>query len=171
METGWLMMPITARVDENGCSTRNLGANAAGQPGKKGALPQDMDGDGVPDKSDQCLQTPRGAEVNKSGCWSTSDILFDFDSYLVKRQYYPALDNVLTVLQKNPTLKIEIQGSADTIGTAEYNKLLSEKRAQTVKKYLRLLEQEKVSNRSGSAQSAMDPPKKLPRMKLQPEER
>jgi OOP family OmpA-OmpF porin len=128
--------PWGDRVDENGCSTGNIVAQAVGQSGKKGLLPQDIDGDSVPDDSDQCLQTPLGAEVNKSGCWSTRDILFDFDSYLVKRQYYPALDKVLTVLQKNPTLKIEIQGSADSIGPAEYNKLLSEKRAQTVKKYL-----------------------------------
>jgi outer membrane protein OmpA-like peptidoglycan-associated protein len=149
--------PWGNRVDENGCSTRNLGANADGQPGKKGALPQDIDGDGVPDDADQCLQTPRGAEVNKSGCWSTRDILFDFDSYLVKRQYYPALDNVLTVLQKNPTLKIEIQGSTDSIGSAEYNKLLSEKRAQTVKKYLigKGIEPERLSAvGNGSTQKA-----------------
>ena len=128
--------PWGVEVDRNGCSTGKTSAKAVNQAVVKNAQWLDNDGDGVSDDSDQCLQTPPGAEVDKSGCWSIRDILFDFDSNLVNRRYYPALDNVFAVLQKNPALKIEIQGSADNIGTLEYNKQLSERRALAVKKYL-----------------------------------
>jgi len=38
-----------------------------------GGKPKDADGDGVPDRKDQCPDTPMGATVNASGCPSDSD--------------------------------------------------------------------------------------------------
>ena len=128
--------PWGNQVDENGCSTGQIEMGTASKTEIKHVLSEDKDGDGVPDSSDKCPQTPLGAEVDRGGCWLTQDILFDFDSYLVKRSYYPVLDNVFAVLKKNPMLKIEIQGSADSIGTSEYNQILSENRARAIKKYL-----------------------------------
>ena len=128
--------PWGNQVDENGCSTGQIEMGTASKTEIKHVLSEDKDGDGVPDSSDKCPQTPLGAEVDRGGCWLTQDILFDFDSYLVKRSYYPVLDNVFAVLKKNPMLKIEIQGSADSIGASEYNQILSENRARAIKKYL-----------------------------------
>ncbi len=129
-------IPWGNQVDENGFSTGKIEMKTVTKPEIKRVLSEDKDGDGVPDSSDKCPQTPLGAEVDGGGCWLTQDILFDFDSYLVKRAYYPVLDNVFAVLKKNPMLKIEIQGSADNIGASEYNQILSEKRTRAVKKYL-----------------------------------
>jgi outer membrane protein OmpA-like peptidoglycan-associated protein len=122
-------------VDENGCSTGKI-VGDINKPLIKGVQLEDEDGDGVPNSSDMCPKTPRGAKVDEKGCWATQEILFDFDSNLIKPSYYPVLDDVFTVLAKNPTLKIEIQGRADNIGTSEYNQILSEQRARAVKKYL-----------------------------------
>ena len=97
---------------------------------------EDEDGDGVANSLDKCPQTPTGAHVDGRGCWLTDEILFDFDSYLLKSKHHSVLENVLAVLTKNPELRIEIQGGTDNIGTAEYNQTLSEQRAQAVKTYL-----------------------------------
>ena len=63
-------------------------------------------------------------------------ILFDFDRFELKPQYYSVLDEFAAMLRLNPDVTIEIQGHTDNVGTAEYNQHLSEKRARAVKNYL-----------------------------------
>ncbi len=128
--------PWGVRVDENGCSAGNNVAKTVSQSNSTRLPGQDQDGDGVMDSADKCPQTPPGARVDARGCWAINDILFDFDSAVIKSRYYPALDDVFAVLDKTPLLKIKIQGSTDNIGSAEYNRQLSDQRAQAVKKYL-----------------------------------
>jgi outer membrane protein OmpA-like peptidoglycan-associated protein len=97
----------------------------------------DSDGDGVPDSVDLCPGTPKGATVNKKGCWALKGmLLFDFDSSTIKPEAYPLLDEVAVILEKNPEIKGEIRGHADSTGHDEYNWKLSEKRAKAVDKYL-----------------------------------
>jgi len=96
----------------------------------------DSDGDGVPDNLDKCPGTPKGAKVNKFGCWVLEDVLFDFDKYNIKPQYYQFLDEAAAVFEKNPSLKVVIEGHTDNIGPAAYNMKLSLKRALAVMKYL-----------------------------------
>jgi OOP family OmpA-OmpF porin len=96
----------------------------------------DSDGDGVPDNLDKCPGTPKGAKVNKDGCWVLGDVLFDFDKYNIKPQFYHLLDEVAVVFEKNPGLKVQIEGHTDNIGKAAYNMKLSLKRAEAVMNYL-----------------------------------
>jgi OOP family OmpA-OmpF porin len=97
----------------------------------------DSDGDGILDNLDKCPNTPKGATVNQYGCWAyQGDILFDFDKYDIKPAAYPILDEALVVYQKNPGLRVEVQGFTDSIGTEEYNQGLSERRADAVRNYL-----------------------------------
>lgn len=96
----------------------------------------DDDQDGVPNSQDKCPGTPRGATVNKVGCWIIEGIHFDFDKSNIKPMYYPKLDHVVDVIKKNPGLNIEIQGHTDSRGTAAYNLPLSNRRANAVKDYL-----------------------------------
>jgi OOP family OmpA-OmpF porin len=48
----------------------------------------------------------------------------------------PILDTVADGLKKHPRVKVEIQGHTDSVGRAEYNLKLSQRRAQTVQNYL-----------------------------------
>ena len=107
----------------------------------------DSDGDGIPDYADICMNTPEGVHVGQDGCAGKTkitdaspargieNILFDFNRFELKPQYYSVLDEIAAMLSQNPKAKVEIQGHADNIGSAEYNRTLSEKRARTVKNY------------------------------------
>ncbi len=98
--------------------------------------PLDTDGDGVLDVNDKCPNTPKGAKVDKDGCWAYHGVFFDFDESTIKPEFLPLFDNAVFVLNQNSDLTVEIQGHTDDVGTEEYNLELSEKRAQAVKDYL-----------------------------------
>lgn len=99
-------------------------------------LEKDSDGDGVVDSKDKCPNTPKGAIVNKNGCWAFSGVFFDTDSTKIKSKYSPLFSNAVKVMGLNPSLTVEIQGHTDSIGAASYNQNLSERRAAAVKKEL-----------------------------------
>ncbi len=94
------------------------------------------DGDDVPDEIDKCPDTPKNAIADKDGCWSFRGAYFDFDKYDIKPEMEHVFENSIAVLKDNPTLTIEIQGHTDSIGSDEYNKGLSERRANSVQQYL-----------------------------------
>ncbi|MFW6099550.1 MAG: OmpA family protein, partial [Thermodesulfobacteriota bacterium] len=98
--------------------------------------PLDTDEDGVFDYKDKCPNTPKGARVDMEGCWVIHEPLFDFDQSKIKSRYYPVLDDVVKVLQQNPSVRIVIQGHTDNMGTRAYNQKLSEERARAVEQYL-----------------------------------
>jgi OOP family OmpA-OmpF porin len=100
------------------------------------AAPRDSDGDGVYDPSDRCPATPRGAQVDRRGCWSLPGVTFRLDSAQVDSNYRSQLDGVATVLESNPDLRVRIDGHTDTAGTERYNEDLSRRRARAVGDYL-----------------------------------
>ncbi|MGQ9535431.1 MAG: OmpA family protein [bacterium] len=61
---------------------------------------------------------------------------FEFNSAKLKPESYPVLDNAAMILTKHPEIDVEIQGHTDNIGSEEYNKKLSQKRAEAVQQYL-----------------------------------
>lgn len=96
----------------------------------------DLDGDGVPNSQDRCPNTPKGAIVDKDGCWAFHGILFDFDKATINSGYEHLFSNAIHVLKQNPSLTVEIQGHTDSRGSEAYNLKLSENRAQAVKQHL-----------------------------------
>lgn len=64
------------------------------------------------------------------------NIFFDFNKSTLRPESNSELANLLTLLTENPKLKIEISGHTDNIGSAAYNKKLSESRAQSVVTFL-----------------------------------
>ncbi|MFC1813720.1 OmpA family protein [Thermodesulfobacteriota bacterium] len=102
----------------------------------KWGCPFDSDGDGVLDYMDECPDTPKGATVDKRGCWAYESILlFDLDSDKIKSDAYPMLDEAVSVLKKNPKIRVEIQGHTCNQGSPKYNMGLSEKRSRSVRDY------------------------------------
>lgn len=100
------------------------------------AKASDSDGDGVLDNQDRCPNTPRGAIVDKDGCWAFHGVLFDFDKATIQSGNERVFNNAIKVLKLNPGLTVEIQGHTDSRGTTEYNQNLSERRAAAVKQLL-----------------------------------
>jgi outer membrane protein OmpA-like peptidoglycan-associated protein/tetratricopeptide (TPR) repeat protein len=66
-------------------------------------------------------------------------IFFDFDSADLNDLGVSALDMVGRTILKDPAWKVEVVGYADSSGNSEYNKKLSEKRADNVVGYLKKL--------------------------------
>jgi len=64
------------------------------------------------------------------------NIFFDFNKATLRPESKTELDGLIQLMKDNPTLKIEISGHTDNIGSAEYNKKLSEQRAKAVVDYL-----------------------------------
>ncbi len=64
------------------------------------------------------------------------NIFFDFNKYEVKTTSQVELDKVIQLLTDNPTIKIEISGHTDNIGSTADNLKLSENRAKAVIAYL-----------------------------------
>jgi len=63
-------------------------------------------------------------------------INFDFDKYLIRPVDYKTLDIVTLYMLKDPKKILEIKGHTDPRGTADYNQVLSENRANAAVKYL-----------------------------------
>jgi OmpA-OmpF porin, OOP family len=65
-----------------------------------------------------------------------NSIFFNFDKADLKPESYPELDRVVKLMNDQNSITIEIAGHTDSIGTEEYNQWLSQRRANTVQKYL-----------------------------------
>lgn len=65
-----------------------------------------------------------------------NNIFFDFDKSNLKKESYSELDRLIKILKTNNSIKIELAGYTDSIGTKAYNDKLSYKRAQAVYTYL-----------------------------------
>jgi peptidoglycan-associated lipoprotein len=64
------------------------------------------------------------------------DVHFDFDRYSLRSEATRLLDEAVKALTENPELTIQIEGHTCSIGTAEYNLALGERRAVSVRDYL-----------------------------------
>ena len=119
--------PAGVKVDANGC-------------------PLDRDGDGVPDYKDKCPDVKGAPESD--GCPVVNEaakeifkkalegIEFQSGKDVLEKRSYAILDEVVKVMKENPSYKLAMNGYTDNKGKPEANKILSEKRAITVKKYL-----------------------------------
>jgi OOP family OmpA-OmpF porin len=103
----------------------------------------DSDGDGVYDGIDQCPGTPAGAAVDERGCLVSielTDVEFEFDSYQLTPTAATYVREMADAIaeQADPegTGILELRGHTDSRGAAEYNQMLSERRAQAVLDYM-----------------------------------
>ncbi len=64
------------------------------------------------------------------------NIFYDFDRATLRPESSLALDSLVTLLNANPHVAIELSAHCDYKGNAEYNKRLSQRRAETVVRYL-----------------------------------
>lgn len=118
-------------------SAYSLPVMAKPTPVAMATKPGDDDGDGVTNDKDACPETPKGVDVDDRGCWVlASELVFDFDSAVIKKEVSAVLDEAGRIAKNNPGLKVAVEGHTDSTGSEAYNQTLSEKRAQAVADYL-----------------------------------
>lgn len=64
------------------------------------------------------------------------NIFYDFDKATLRPESKEALDQLVKLLEENPNVTIELSAHTDYRGSAEYNKRLSQRRAESVIHYL-----------------------------------
>ena len=64
------------------------------------------------------------------------NIFYDFDKATLRPESTAALDQLVTLLNENPNVTIELSAHTDYKGSSEYNKRLSQRRAESVVRYL-----------------------------------
>jgi outer membrane protein OmpA-like peptidoglycan-associated protein len=64
-------------------------------------------------------------------CFGIKMIYFDLDKYNIRTEAALDLEKILDVLNQNPTMKLDIRSHTDCRQTAQYNQVLSDRRAKS----------------------------------------
>lgn len=81
----------------------------------------------------------RTIQLKKLNVGTTSilrNLYFDYDRATFQTQSYSELNKLEAMLRQNSSMKIEISGHTDSYGHWQYNRTLSQKRAEAVKDFL-----------------------------------
>jgi OOP family OmpA-OmpF porin len=103
---------------------------------------RDSDGDGVDDSHDLCPDTPRGMRVDATGCavadqvFTLEGVYFAFNDARITRNAALLLDRISLAFLGQPSLRAEIAGHTDSVGSQASNQNLSQRRAAAVRDYL-----------------------------------
>jgi OOP family OmpA-OmpF porin len=103
----------------------------------------DRNGNGVPDELESYLEK-RENELKSSATADLTDLInggyvnvyFDFNKDQPNPQSVNGVNFLIKYLKENPSKSADVIGYADEIGNTEYNKALSARRAENVKKIL-----------------------------------
>lgn len=93
------------------------------------------------EESDRAAAADRNAAERAAGdrelvkAALTTPVQFEFDRSDISEEGIRLLDQKVEALQKNPTIRIRIEGNADDYGSDEYNMVLSQRRAAVVNRY------------------------------------
>ena len=68
--------------------------------------------------------------------YTFEDVHFDFDRYSLRPEATRLLDEAVTAMMQDATLRLQIEGHTCNIGTAEYNLALGDRRANAVRDYM-----------------------------------
>lgn len=104
--------------------------------------PPDSDRDGVPDPGDRCPNTLPGTRVDSEGCAIQSSVVtlqgvhFETGSARLTAGSSAILSQAAAALSGQPSMRIEVRGHTDSVGSEQSNQVLSARRAQSVVDFL-----------------------------------
>ena len=75
-------------------------------------------------------------ELNQELTEAFASIFYNLDKSNILEEYLDRVDKVVAVLQKNPSLEIEVSSYTDCRGSASYNMALSQRRTQAIIDYV-----------------------------------
>lgn len=81
---------------------------------------------------EQELAALKAKKTDRGMVLTLGDVLFDTGLATLKPGAYTTVDRLATVLKESPDRKVMIEGHTDSVGSAEYNQGLSERRAAAV---------------------------------------
>lgn len=101
----------------------------------------DSDKDAVVDFRDACPNTSPGIRVDATGCplkdvMQLPGLVFAKGTATLNNRAKAVLDRAANTLFKYPELKVEVAGFTDNQGKAAFNRALSQRRADAVRRYL-----------------------------------
>ena len=98
----------------------------------------DSDGDRVVDRLDRCPGTVAGARVDANGCEvvTLKGVNFANNSAELNAEARAVLDQAAAGLARRGDIKVEVAGHTDNRGSAALNRDLSQRRAESVMRYL-----------------------------------
>ena len=103
----------------------------------------DSDSDGIVDSKDNCPN--KAGTTGNNGCpelvaaepsFNYKNILFEFNSSVLKTSSYPILDEIAREMKRYPSMKFNLHGHSSAEGSQTRNMTLSIDRATAVKSYL-----------------------------------
>jgi outer membrane protein OmpA-like peptidoglycan-associated protein len=68
--------------------------------------------------------------------WILNNIYYDLDKWAIRLDASRELDDLVTIMKENPTIKIDLSSHTDCRQTAKYNQFLSQQRAKAATDYL-----------------------------------
>ena len=92
---------------------------------------EDFDGD---TDTDGCIDL--AAKIDPCAIKLNDKVYFEFNKYNVDPKSFKLLDDVVSILNQNPDITIQVDGHTDSKGSDKYNKKLSQKRVDSVRAYL-----------------------------------
>lgn len=130
---------VADRADACAGTPRGEAVNPQGC--SRSQLNNDLDGDGVANDVDECPNTQTGLKVDRRGCvvqqkTALRGVSFLSNSDRLTGEGKLTLDGVAATLMGQPDLHTEIAGHTDSMGSEAYNQVLSQRRADAVRKYL-----------------------------------
>jgi OOP family OmpA-OmpF porin len=149
--------PIGTRVDNVGCALDSDGDGvlndvdmcpdtpAGTKVGAKGcSLILDTDQDGILDEQDQCADTPMTDKVDSNGCSVFTEeqvsidikVLFGNNSSVINNPDDAQFQEFADFMNRYPATDTLIEGHASAPGDADYNMMVSQKRAEAVRTLL-----------------------------------
>jgi outer membrane protein OmpA-like peptidoglycan-associated protein len=90
----------------------------------------------VAERKERTASEAMQESLEKTGKVQLYGVNFDFDSDVLRPESSAVLDEVVTLAKANPSWKFEVGGHTDSIGSADYNLKLSDRRAASVVRYL-----------------------------------
>jgi len=104
------------------------------------ATAYDLDGDGVGNEADECLNTRTDVSVNAIGCGLFDGVVeglyFKNGSYGLDSTAKLILDQLAVTLTAFPEVRVEVQAYTDSIGAESINESMSQARATAIVRYL-----------------------------------
>ena len=120
-------------------STAPVAPPAAAKPAPTPSPPPKPQPAPQPPVAKPVAPTPIPAHLDpKSALYTNRSIYFDYDNYAIKSEFSSVIERHGKYLASNPSLAIKVEGNADERGSAEYNLALGQKRAEAVKRALKV---------------------------------